>query len=92
MTAISHWHIWEVVKCLCAHRPAFVNFSYSAKDKEYLSNFKHLLEQCQRSRGGGEAKLLSTAFLCNKMCMLIHADIFNEVWLLDNHVTILSLR
>lgn len=74
MTAISHLYIWEMVKCLCAHIPAFVNSPYSVREKGHLSNFKHLFEQCQP---GGEAKWLSP-HSAKIIYMLIRADIFEQ--------------
>lgn len=78
-----------MVKCLCAHILEFVNFPYSAKDKEHLSNFKHLFEQCEPWGRAGEGRVVACILI---ICMLIHTDILNKAQLLDNHVILLSHR
>lgn len=90
MTTISHLYIWEMVKCLCAHIPGFVNFPSFAKNKEHLPNSKHLFE-VSTWRGRTQSRCIHS-HSGKIICMLIHADILNEAQLLNNHVILVSRR
>ena len=90
MTTISHLYIWEMVKCLCAHIPGFVNFPSFAKNKEHLPNSKHLFE-VSTWRGRTQSGCIHS-HSGKIICTLIHADILNEAQLLNNHVILVSRR
>lgn len=57
--------------------PGFLIFSSSAKNKEHLSNFKHLFAQCQP--GGKRQSGCLQPHPVKEIGMLIHADLLSEV-------------